>query len=671
MTDKKGIVLLIILILIALVIGQQTIKFPKGLLFVFSDLENQIKQDYNAYWDDATNGYLDSAYTKYYEQEGFTSRYQNEKFTCDVIGDGRISMGDTSGKNGINSYNSIYAGASSGNIDCKTKKDFKGQEIVLLVSSIGQGKINGYSMKGLIIFKPRSLTPNIYDIYVDGNKIIDGINYQNGLFIQFGGGLGTGIVIDYIGSKALFSCDLSNNERWIETQWQGSVSINDLIQKDGLIPTKFCKETRPFVLRDLQQGETPIYPDPIPSFNKGDTIISSNPNQLIVVRYAAYQVQGLENPTTGTQAYTCDQRDLNFKCLHWSIKEVIKPVEITVQCKTDSDCPLPLTKFQDTSCLGYFKGCQNNKCVYDNTILDAPKCQNQVVTIIKQIQEIEKRSIIQPIGINTFSFSQNKDRTNFLIGDTLFSSSLPKFLCNSNDDIINVPSPSSDCWETTINFNGNYKLKDSQSIFLDSQNIIKVKYFASGTYVINPEFKRPTDKTNFRDDNWGNSFIFSIDAEKAFQIEGTYGEQILRNSNNKLQFSAINNLPQGKSLIKLRQKVRNTNQNLEEKTKEIVLKKGITPILFDINTANLGLNDVVVSLFYEIDSDSKVLLPIGTLSLTYNIVDELPVKIIEKPIIIEPVEPTEPSKTYFSTIPFWAKAVGIIISGIMLFWWLS
>ena len=548
---------------------------------------------------------------QYYENEMFIASSQNQELPKTFSNRIDFSTGRTS---------------SAG---IRFKQKFKGQEIATIVGgsyvngdtfNFGEvdypydcvtitGGIKCQGEEGVkVIYKPHTLEPTKWDVIRNGETIKELTADSSGFLTLSGSAVRTSGQIYYIGYKAQFSCDLSPNERWIETQWQGSVSINDVISKDGFTPTKYCKETRPFVLRDLQQGETSIYPGPIPDFNRGKTISSPSSNQLITIRYAVYQVPGLENPTTGTQAYVCDQRDSNYKCLKWSIKEVIKPLEIVVQCKVDDDCPLPLTKFQNNECLGYFKGCQENRCIYDNTILEAPKCQNQVVTIVKQIQEVDRRTFTPVTGINVFTFSQNKDRNGFSIGNTPFSASTPQFICTSPLDTINAPNPSSNCWKTSVNFGSkSFEMKDSASVLIHPY--IKVQYFASGDWVLNSEFKQANDKTSFRNDNWGNTFIFTVDTAEALNLDIEDSGFVIKDSIKRININLINNLPAGEILIKFQQKIKTTNQNLPEQSISRNINEGSNSFSIDLNTQNLGLNAVTVQIFYKITADTEVLIP--------------------------------------------------------------
>ena len=187
--------------------------------------------------------------------------------------------------------------------------------------------------------------------------------------------------------------------------------------------------------------------------------------------------------------------------------------------------------------------------------MNSVQCKNEVVTIIKQIQEIEKRIVVPASGLNTFTFSQNSDRASFNIGASTFTATRPEYLCTvpADSDYLYASNPSSDCGETRVAYESSFNIKDSQKHPLN--NLIDIQYFAGGK-LTNGQFRRETD--------WSNSFIFTVDASKAFQIQGTYGESVLQDSDLHLNFNIVNNLPKGDVLIKVRQKIRQTNQYLTD-----------------------------------------------------------------------------------------------------------
>lgn len=714
-------------ILIIIIVGFIFFK-PSPKLFAISipDLENQLRAEYTTYWDDKTDDAdLNQALlTCTLKDDDFYHRIQDRlrqevkdgiipygcvnlynlgtqpvsykdtvanidervykykvlytpKFFCQFNGDvGGIAVGTSIDINP----------AGVGTANCESTRVWKGQEVTYVLGGTYhtdcQWGGSSYVCEPYVhlTFKPHTLNPDVYDVYRNGQLVgtqshPEGIKWGSGARssrLSDFGATASGITY-FIGYKAQFECDLGPNERWIETQWIDSVNVDDVITKDGLIPTKFCKTTRPFVLRDIAQGETAISPDPIPAFNRGETLKSPSSNQLIIVRYATYQVPGLENPTDATQAYRCVQRDSNYKCLKWQVETVIKPVEVVVQCKQNSDCPLPLTQFQDTSCLGYFKGCINNKCEYDNTILDAPKCQNQVVTIVKQTEYVETRSVVPVAGSNSFVFAQNFERTSFNIGDQLFTATQPQFLCQvpSDSDYISAPKPSSDCWQTRITYGDKVLLvKDTQSINVQTEDktpIIDVQYFAGGT-LTRGEYRKPQD--------WNNNFIFTIHTGDALKLDVEDSGFVIKDTQKKIKLSLLNNLPAGDILIRYQQKIRVTNQNLPIQSKTINAIKGVNDFEIDMNTQNPGINTITIQVFYKIMANSEILIPSDKFTLNYNVVTELPSveKVVEvtKEVVVPKVETKEiqiERIVEVTKIPLWVWGlfvVAVIIIGYLI-----
>ena len=659
--DKAMLIAVIVIAVLAggFLLNKQSLK-PLAIL----DIKSHLKSEYNTYWADTTYGSWNTAQNN--PPPSSPNFYKLGLFDCGTTGDGQTFTNDYR-------IGAVAGGSRSvGSISCTSTKDFKGQEVIAIFGGSRSGQFTGFTVSSdgiekILLFKPHTLNPNIYDIYYNDFivPIKKDVDFSSGLkpsYSASGDFSGGGVVeIFYMGSKALFSCDLSQNERWIQTQWLGSVSMEDIVKKDGFIPTKFCKETRPFVLRDVQQGETAIFPDPIPDFNKGKTIISPSSNQFIVVNYAVYQVQGLENPTTGTQAYKCLQRDSNYKCLGWVIEEVIKPVEVVVQCKVDSDCPLPLTDFQNKECLDYFKGCQNSKCLYDNTILNAPKCQNQVVTIVKQIQEVDKRTVVPITGVNIFTFSQNSQRTSFDIGDKTFTATPSQYLCEvpTDADFLNAPSPSSDCWQTIITYGGkSYTLKDTQII--KPHELIQIQYFAGGK-LTRGSYNRPED--------WSNTFIFTINTADALKLNIEDSGFVIKDSQKKINLILTNNLPSGEIILKIQQKVKIINLNLPEQVISKNINSGDNHFSIDMNTQNPDINTITIQMFYKIKADAEILLPSDKFILNYDIITELPSvtkvveveRIVEKPIIKEIIKERIPALVWWIIVIVILFLIGIFI----------
>lgn len=217
----------------------------------------------------------------------------------------------------------------------------------------------GGQQVGISIIKitPRTLESGVYDVEIDGiQKGAIGNTFSlNGDSTHNSG------TILYIGSSALFKCDLRPDEVWIQESFAQAFSIKDL----SFPPTKFCKETRPFVLRDIQQGETPIIPDPIPSFNRGDQLLPPLGN-IITVNYATPNVPGITQP--------CSLDGANIKIAgKWVCSQVIKTTVLTRTIERRQIIPTGINSFTFTTSqlknsfdLGSntFSASQNFKCQF-------------------------------------------------------------------------------------------------------------------------------------------------------------------------------------------------------------------------------------------------------------------------------------------------------------------
>lgn len=249
----------------------------------------------------------------------------------------------------------------------RTAQKFKGQEVVMLTTGgsshcfvYGFGK----ELKDTTTFwkfSPRTFDNLVYDIYEDGLKVGEkDFTSSNPDGIQFGiyCSSGNAAQVRYFGYKARFECDLSSDEVWIQEQFAEQFSIEDL----SFMPTKFCHSTRPFVLRDLVLGETPITrQEGIERLNQGlvvpDPKTPLQEGQIIIVNYATYMVPGILNP--------CAPNEANVKVGDtWVCQSVIEPITIIQECETAEDCTIP--------CEGMTVECINNNCIYDGECLSQP-----------------------------------------------------------------------------------------------------------------------------------------------------------------------------------------------------------------------------------------------------------------------------------------------------------
>lgn len=298
MANKQGsLIIVVLLILLALLFFKGNDTFA-----ALQDTENALKQEYTTYWADSTDDNFDYGY-----RGSNTGTPPSKLFECALSPGGMVH---TAGGSNIG----YYLGG------CTSYKDFKGQEVVVLLEAKGGTTFGSYTRRGGVLetlyFVPHTLDSNKFDVFMNGkspaNLVTTSTIDGNTGRLNFGGDG----AIYYIGYKAQFSCDLSSDEVWIQEAFTNSTfSIKDV----AFIPTKFCKETRPFVLRDINQGETAIYPDPIPDFNRGVSL-SVPPDKAIIVNYATFYISGVTN--------RCDVNQANAKVNgQWVCKDIIKSIE--------------------------------------------------------------------------------------------------------------------------------------------------------------------------------------------------------------------------------------------------------------------------------------------------------------------------------------------------------
>ena len=616
---------LIIIILILLVV------YFGGVFSTFGDTEAQLRSQYNTYWGDSTDG------------------LGTEKFDCTT----KDRFGQT-----VNSpigtgsdFLSISAG-QGGTTNCVSTKNFIGQEVVLLISGSGSG-IQSHDTFGscshlscvndgdksssrsttsscpqtMIKFIPHTFDTSIYDVIHEGRKTGE-INVGNNFDIPISCGAsglrnsGFNGKIDYIGFKAEFACDLSGEEVWIQEQFAESFDVEDL----EFSPTKFCHETRPFVLRRLDEGEKPIRKEEGIQIINSNGIISASSTDLVTVNYAAFFVSGVLNKCAPNQA---NVRDSNG---NWVCSDVIKPLEIVVQCQENSDCPRPLKN----KCPGYFQGCQNNFCMYDNDILDSVVCKNEVVTIIKEIEKIQERELITVSGENVFGFTANYPSGSFDFGNKEFNGEID-YICDTPEgEIIRFPNPNPDCYTGTATFDEKkFELKDGNE-FNIKDNIL-VKFFVGGQVLKRESESKTKEKLS-------SSFVFIVN--DAFDIDISDTSEILINSGKEVSININNNLFDGIILLKVKQTSKRTNQILPELRLDKSVVEGNNEVKFILDTSNLGIQELNVQAFYKIDVDgTEILIPSDKLVFNYDVVNELSgvsdVIIVEKEVFKEVMGDTE------------------------------
>lgn len=571
--------------------------------------EQQLKQEYVTKWADNT----DEPIVYFHSMQGVSYAEILEDFFY-------ISSGSSLG---------------DGSASMEIIPTFKGQEVVLLARANERGAYPQFKANGVeypvptntlltIKFIPHTFNIQIYDIEVNGVKVKE-IDIGEGLSLSFRvTNRYAEAVVYFVGYKAQYECDLSSEEVWIRERFTSQFDINDL----EFMPTKFCHSTRPFVLRQLDTGETAIRREEgIYPLNRGEIIPSRvlETNEIVIVNYATFYVEGVTN--------RCDVNSANvWDGNKWVCKSVIEPVQIIVQCETNEDCPQPLKE----QCPDYFTGCINNFCEYDDTIWNSEICKNEVVTIIKIREEIQKQVLIESKGEYFFLFTQNRDRGNFMFGDEKFTASKLSYKCTkpSEEGYFNVPYGGNHCWGTTMNFMGsNYIMNNLNYALINPY--ITIQYVASGTLKqIGELVRHPTDvsldytritESYIPDDKWSNVFAFSVSNGLKFDLmdENKY---VLLNEDRKIRIKIINNLPRNtNAFVKIKQTVKKTNQILEDKKINVVLEKGEDILeIGGFDSSNLGIQRIELQMFYVINADKEFFIKSNVWVTDYSVVTEIP-----------------------------------------------
>jgi len=552
--NKAQITILFLIVIIGIVSLFFFVDWQNILrnLALIPDIETQLKQEYITYWADETDGIIKPVCpSTNCRVSGTDYYYEDDKF---------ITQGS------VYAYTNkdwILVETSRGNptVNLIVKQKFKGQEVALLLSnSVGNCVVSpAGSFKSIgesvIKYIPHTFDTSIYDVYQDGVKIKE-INIGDGFNIKVScsGNYQQDSIgdIGFIGYKAEYACDLSSDEVWVQENFAQPFNINDL----SFPPTKFCDNERPFILRNIEQGETKIrLQEGIIPLNKGEIIPPRDmqSGEIITINYATPNVNGVTNK--------CQPDQANIKIAGvWICSRVIEKTIVT--------------------------------------------------------REILRREIIHVTNANSFIFNSNKDKSSFNIGDSTFST-IQNFGCvfPESVDVLRPPNPSTDCYTSTISYEGKtYELNDNQLINLDSN--IAVQYFAGG------EITRTENKL-------AGTYIFNVVNPLDIDIGG--GLSFKQNDISKVKIKLTNNLPSNQLILKISQKVVRTNQNLIDKQVNLNANKGDNDYEFDINTENLGVNEIILQAFYPITADANILLPSEKIRINVEILGEQPsiIKFIE------------------------------------------
>jgi len=591
------VVVAIIVIGVFFFLNQGNVPVPEAQATLpVGTLEDNLKQDYNTVWADVTD-------------EQFTSTGANEF-------NGRI----------LNAFGNVRTSTNSISLSgtvvddretpstVTTVQTFKGQEVVMIVQGSGDCNILPSQFDpvgGLLDDNPivmryvsNPFDTSRYNIHQDGVKVRSNVNIGDGFNLGVSCNKpGKGATIHYIGQRAEFRCDLSSDEVWITDDFASAFNVEDVIDR-GFIPSKYC-QTRPFVLRDVSQGERLLEREfGIDLLNTGGTIPVQS-GQVVTVNYAAFFVEGVLNPTGPNEANVCIERSFSGECTNWGVQDFVTPTEVIItSCSSDSDCPQPLRD----ACSAYFVGCESNICVYDDTLSNAPQCKNELVTIVKDIEKIKEREIIFVSGDNVFVFDVAYPFDSFDIGVKEFKAEID-FTCSiAEGDIVSFPNPNVDCYKGKATYNGKiFNLLDGDNIQLEDN--INVTFLAGGTVALG-------DK-----DGLSSQFVFVISNPMNITIEDT--SEILFEADKKAVYTVTNNMPSGTILLKQSQVAKQTNRILPERQVEILAISGKNNIPVTLNTSNLGIQEVIGQAFYKlVVNDKEILLPSDKIKVNYDVVSE-------------------------------------------------
>ena len=530
--NKKGFIgllfnpIILISIILIIFVVMMFLGFSNGYRLSFvSDVKSQLMQDYTTEWASSTDSNPISTYS-----------------------DSKLDCGGTAAVIGAD-MDLIQLGADSTTIDsyCTFKKNFYGQEVAMVVGGwdLANFEVNGdktyvtfqdgdvFGAPKLHVLKPHTADISRVDVIRDG-LVIKTIQVSNPETISFHSGVSRSksyLNLWYLGYKPQYSCDLSPDEVWIQEAFAQPFSIKDM----SFPVTKLCRETRPFVLRNIQQGETPYYPNPIPAFNRGD-FIDVPAGSIGIVNYATPNVAGV------TQQ--CGLDSANVKVAgKWICSQVIKTTTIT--------------------------------------------------------REVPIREIIRVSGANQFTAAND-----FKIGSSEFTQQ-QKFDCEipSDVDIVRFPQPSKDCYSSLVSYGGkSLNLNDNQLINLN--DYVSVQYFAGGEVTRTKQTLQGTYIFNI-----ANPFVINLNGGLTFK----------QGNKSTISLKITNALPANSIIIKTKQKVITTNQNLPEVTASINAIQGINGHSFDIDTGNLGINEITLQAFYPIDADARVIIPSDIIKINVEV----------------------------------------------------
>lgn len=233
----------------------------------------------------------------------------------------------------------------------------------VVISGVGSGGImfgsevilEGESSEWLVELIKDVTDDDKFVVLINGEPIKEIIISEDTAFIKYYANPKARMRVEYLKSRAYFSCSVNNDEVVIRDRFgEGSVFSKDDLAFDV---TKFCPSDYPAVVRSyLERG--------VKSDIKGTiTFKLARGEYLTVPQFQAYEIQYITKYIDGMKE-RCDPLteyyDTNLeKCMEQGF--IFEPA-----CFIDSDCWIP------SSCVGVTAQCIDGSCVYDGDCVLPP-----------------------------------------------------------------------------------------------------------------------------------------------------------------------------------------------------------------------------------------------------------------------------------------------------------
>ena len=135
------------------------------------------------------------------------------------------------------------------------------------------------------------------------------------------------------------------------------------------------------------------------------------------------------------------------------------------------------------------------------------------------------------------------------------------------------------------------------------------------------------------------AYIFNV--VNPFEINVVGGLIFKPNEKSDIPIEVINNLAYNNIMLKVKQRVTRTNQILQDKTLTLNAITGKNNYKIEMDTSNLGVNEITLQAFYPIEADGKALIPSDIIKISTEIKEDKEKTIIRFVDIITPQQQKE------------------------------